>query len=91
MLGFKSLKRLAPPYLQKMFRYSYHGHQPKLAIPISSTMSGSRSFSNAAPRLYNLLPNNIKSVIIVKAYYVLLLSIIFKLFIPLDYPFVLEL
>ena len=52
---------MCPPYLQEMFTYSQHGYLPKLVTPSCNLAIGRRSFSFAAPRLYNLLPGHMKS------------------------------
>ena len=61
LLTYKSLVGIAPTYLQEMFCYAHFGRHPKLIIPYSQSLHGQRSFSNAAPRIYNKLPDHIKS------------------------------
>ena len=61
LLAHKSVLGLAPIYLQDMFRYVHHGHTLKLITPPARTRYGERSFSVAAPRLYNNLPTYITS------------------------------
>lgn len=61
LLSFKSLNGLSPPYLQQMFHYSHHGHTLQLSIPPTNLKVGRRSFSVAGPRIFNLLPLQVKS------------------------------
>ena len=59
LLTHKALIGLAPKYLQEMFSYSHHGRRLKLIIPNFRSSYGKRSFSCAAPRIYNHLPTTV--------------------------------
>lgn len=59
LLAHKCLLGQSPVYLQNMFNYAHYGHKLRLVVPTSNTRYGHRSFSVAAPRIYNRLPSNL--------------------------------
>ena len=61
LLAQKSLAGIAPKYLQEMFSYAHFGRKLSLIVPYSQTSYGQRSFSCAAPRIYNKLPQYVTS------------------------------
>ena len=61
LLAHKSLMGIAPSHLQELFCYTHFGREPKLTVPYFHSSYGQRSFSCAAPRLYNKLPMYVKS------------------------------
>ena len=68
LLTFKCLKNIAPVYLQKLL----HLYEPKRNLRSSDkgildrsktrTVAGDRAFCNAAPKLWNELPDDIRNV-----------------------------
>ena len=61
LLSFKSINGCAPQYLQDMFQYSHHGYLPKLIVPSNTLKVGHHAFSTAGPKIFNLLPYDVKS------------------------------
>ena len=62
LLAYKSVNGFAPEYLQELFSYSHHGHALKLMTPhYKLEKYGRRSFSSIGPRLFNALPERVKS------------------------------
>ena len=53
---------LAPPYLQNLFSFVSHGNTVRLHVPSTLTKFGLRAFSVIGPKIYNLLPADIKEV-----------------------------
>ena len=79
LLSFKSVVGLAPSYLQELFTYAHHGHNLKLIVPTFNTSYGNNSFSVIGPKLWNRLPNNIKSATDINLFKKLLKTFLFNL------------
>ena len=60
LLVYKCLNGLAPSYLQNLLHYESYGSKVRLHVPLTYSSYGSRAFSVAGPKLYNLLPTKIK-------------------------------
>ena len=61
LLVYKSLKGLAPCYIQDMFCYVSHGESFRLNIPTVKTKIGSRALSVIGPKVFNSLPKSIRN------------------------------
>jgi hypothetical protein len=88
LLTFKSLHGLAPPYIDELLKWKTPGRtlrsnsagQHLLNVPHTKCVTfGDRAYSVAAPRLWNTLPQSIKSAKTVDSFKCQLKSHLFKL------------
>ena len=63
LLSHKAITGNAPTYLQELFQYAHHGHTLKLMVPYASSTAGLRSFSYVGPKIYNNLPDSVKTCV----------------------------
>ena len=79
MIVFKTLNGKGPQYLSDMIFYcSTQSHLPQLFEPHTVSKYGDRSFSKAAPSLWNKLPSEIKNCSTLECFKCLLKTHLFK-------------
>ena len=79
LLSYKCVTRMAPSYLQDLFQYKHHGHSCLLIVPSANTRYGKRSFSIAGPKVFNMLPQSIKSLTNLKSFKTNLKTYLFQI------------
>ena len=60
LLVHKSLKSVAPSYLQDLLHYAPSSTSVRLNVPQTNSSYGSRAFNVIVPKIYNYLPLEIK-------------------------------
>lgn len=69
---------MGPDYLQNMLRYTCANTTPVLIEPRTNTSLGDRAFQNVGPRLWNSLPDDVRTCETLASFKITLKTHLFK-------------
>ena len=67
-MTFKCIHGLCPSYLSDTITFSIVRNCVDLAVPTSNSVYGDRAFATAGPRIWNVLPRELRAIIDVKIF-----------------------